>query len=306
LTKEIIHKDFRQFTGVPSIISNTFEKILENCSKLGVQARKIREIFPDYHFSIFGGIPPKFYEEKLESLIGRKIDYREHYSATEGVLGVQLQEGSGFTPMVNANFYEFIPVENPDERLILNDIKKNEEYFLCISGYNGLYAYNLDDIIRFISEDPPLFVFVSRKGVVNLVDEKISNENILYAINQANQQFNTVLTDFSVVGLRAPYLHYHFIIEFVSNSQPTSFKDYLFALDSALQVVNKTYSYFRQDIGILKAPELWVLHTGSFSKILNERIRHGATREQTKIPHLTDDPALKKEFEDTVKLEVKM
>ncbi|NVM52290.1 MAG: GH3 auxin-responsive promoter family protein [Candidatus Helarchaeota archaeon] len=306
LTKEVIHKDFRQFTGVPSVVTNTFEKIIENSSKFGVPAHKIRDIFPDYHFSIFGGIPPKFYEKKLETLIGSRIDYREHYSATEGVLGIQMQETPGFTPMVDANFFEFIPVKNPDERCILNEVKKNEEYYLCITSYNGFYAYNLDDVIKFTSEDPPIFVFVSRKGVVNLVDEKVSHDDILYTIDHTNQQFNTVLTDFSVVGLRNPDLHYLFILEFAPNFQPTSYSDYLGALDSFLQEANEVYRYFRKDIGILKSPVLWILETGSFNEVLNERIRQGAPREQTKIPHLTDDPKIRNEFENTVKSEIKM
>jgi hypothetical protein len=303
LTKEILEKDVRQFSGVPSIITNTFEKILENSPKFGLTTRKILEIFPNYHLNFFGGVPPKFYEKKLETLVGQKVDYREHYSATEGVLGIQMQEAPGFTPMVDANFFEFIPVKNTEDRCIINEIKKNEEYFLCISSYNGLYAYNLEDIIKFTSEDPPKFVFISRKGVVNLVDEKLSHENVLFAINQANQKFDLVITDFSAVGLRSPDLHYHFIIEFNPNSEPTSYQDYLRELDNSLQDANKTYSYFREDIGILKAPKLWVLHTGSFAEVLNERIKHGAPREQTKIPHLTDDTTIMKEFNDKVKAE---
>ena len=306
LAKEIIGKDFRQFSGVPSIVTNTLEKLLENCSKLGVQAHAIEDIFPEYHFSYFGGLSPKFYEKKLETLIGHKIDYREQLSATEGILGIQLQEGPGFTPMVNANFFEFLPVKNPGDRCIINEIKKHEEYQICISSYNGLYAYNMGDIIKFISEDPPLFIFSSREGVVNLVDEKISQQDILYAIDHTNQEFETVLTDFSVVALRSPAFHYLFILEFAANYEPTSYAEYLKRLDSFLQEANEVYRYFRQEIGVLKAPKLWILQRGSFARILNERARQGLPREQTKIPHLTDNPSLKKEFEDAVESEVEI
>ena len=306
MTKELISKDFRVFSGVPSIITNNFEKILENCPKLGISAKKIGELFPDYHLSMCGGVSPKFYEKKLETLIGHKIDYREQLSATEGVLGIQLQKTPGFTPMVNANFFEFIPVDNPDDRCTLSEIKKNSEYYMCISAFNGLYAYNMDDIIRFISDDPPLFVFSSRKGVVNLVDEKLSQDEILYAINQINPEFNVVLTDFTVVGLRTPDFHYLFMLEFAEGKDPTSYLDYLKALDLSLQKANDVYRYFRQDVGILKAPKLWVLHSGSFSEVLHGRTAQGAPREQSKVPHLTDNPAIKKEFDDKVKLEVKI
>jgi len=304
LAKEIIGKDFRQFSGVPSIVTNTLEKLLENASKLGIQAQKVADLFPEYHFSYFGGLSPKFYEKKLTTLIGHKIDYREQLSATEGILGIQLQQEPGFTPMVNANFFEFIPVKNPADRCIINEIKKKEEYFICISSHNGLYAYNMGDIVKFISEDPPLFEFASREGVVNLVDEKISQQDILYAIEHTNQIFKAVLTDFAVIALRIPDNHYLFILEFTNKGAPASYSDYLKTLDSYMQEANEVYRYFRQAIGILKPPKLWILSAGSFAGVLNERAKRGIPREQSKIPHLTDDLNIKKEFEDAVIQEI--
>ncbi|MDD1779094.1 MAG: GH3 auxin-responsive promoter family protein, partial [Candidatus Helarchaeota archaeon] len=306
LAKEIIGKDFRQFSGVPSIVTNTLEKLLENASKLGIQARKVADLFPEYHFSYFGGLSPKFYEKKLTALIGHKLDYREQLSATEGILGIQLQQEPGFTPMVNANFFEFIPVKNPADRCIINEIRKNEEYFICISSHNGLYAYNMGDIIKFVSEDPPRFVFSSREGVVNLVDEKISQQDILYAIEHTSQTFKTVLTDFAVVALRTPYNHYLFMIEFASKNEPATHSDYLKALDTYLQEANEVYRYFRRDIGILKSPTLWILNPGTFERIVNERAGRGLPREQTKIPHLSDKAALMREFEGHIKLQIEL
>jgi len=306
LAKEIIGKDFRQFSGVPSIVTNTLEKLLENASKLGIQAQKVADLFPEYHFSYFGGLSPKFYEKKLTALIGHKIDYREQLSATEGILGIQLQQEPGFTPMVNANFFEFIPVKSPADRCIINEIKKNEEYFICISSHNGLYAYNMGDIVKFISEDPPLFVFSSREGVVNLVDEKISQQDILYAIEHTNQIFKTILTDFVVVALRTPHNHYLFMLEFASKSEPVAYSEYLKALDTYMQEANEVYRYFRRDIGILKPPKLWILNLGTFEKVVNARAGRGIPREQTKIPHLSDQDALKREFESGVKLQIEM
>lgn len=99
---------------------------------------------------------PRFYEKKLETLIGHKIDYREQISATEGVLGIQMQESPGFTPWIEGSFLEFVPVKNTEDRCLINEIQKNKEYYICISSFNGLYAYNMGDIIKFISEDPPL------------------------------------------------------------------------------------------------------------------------------------------------------
>ncbi|MFX0099882.1 MAG: GH3 auxin-responsive promoter family protein, partial [Candidatus Hodarchaeota archaeon] len=297
----------RLFGGVPSIIANNLEKILENSKKLGVSAKKINDIFPDYHVSFTGGVPPKYYEKKIENLVGHKVDFREQISATEGVIGIQLQQEPGFTPMVKSNFYEFIPVKNSDERCTLGEVKKNEEYFMCFSSTNGFYAYNLGDIVKFTSEDPPIFVFSRRKGVVNLVDEKLSEEDTLYAINHSNQEFKSVLTDYTVVGIRTPNFHYHVMVEFAEKSQPSSYIKYLTTLDKYLKEANDVYRYFREDIGILKSPKMWVLKKGAFSDLVTERIKQsGGSREQHKLPHLSDDIHFVKFFEDKVESEVKL
>ena len=116
--------------------------------------------------------------------------------------------------------------------------------------------------------------------------------------------FNALFSDFTVVGLRKPEIYYLFMIEFASNSHPESYTDYLNDLDLSLKEANMTYRYFRDDIGILKAPKLWVLKSGSFNEVLSERIKMGAPREQTKIPHLTDDVKIKRDFEDKIFQEV--
>lgn len=307
LAKETIGKDFRSFGGVPSIIANNLEKILEFSNEFGVKAGKINDIFPEYHVSFTGGVPPKYYEKKIEAIVGHKVDFREQISATEGVIGIQLQEEPGFTPMVKSNFYEFIPVENPDERLFLGEVKKNEEYFICFSSSNGLYAYNLGDIIKFTSVDPPIFVFSRRKGVVNLVDEKLSEEDTLYAIDHVNQEFKSVLTDYTFVGMRSPDFHYHVMVEFAEKSQPGSYHDYLAFLDKYLQEANDVYRYFREDIGILKSPKMWVLKKGSFSELITERIKAcGGSREQHKLPHLCDDASIVNFLEDKIESEVRL
>ncbi|MHA1267160.1 MAG: GH3 family domain-containing protein [Candidatus Helarchaeota archaeon] len=305
LAKELIPKDIRIFSGVPSIIVNNFEKVLEYCPKLGVKAQKIGDLFPKYQLTLCGGISPKFYERKLEQLVGHKVDYREQLSATEGVIGIQLQEIPELTPVVNGNFFEFLPLKDPEDRCIISEIKKHEKYYVCISSFNGLYAYNIGDIIKFVSEDPPRFIFTARQGVVNLVDEKISQDEILYAINHTNEKLGTILTDFSVIGMRTPEPHYHLIVEFVKNHSPTSFSKYLHTFDTFLMEANDVYRYFRKDIGILKAPQLWVLYEGSYSNLIQERTPREGAQFQSKIPHLTDDPKVREWFSDRVKNELK-
>lgn len=77
-------------------------------------------------------------------------------------------------------------------------------------------------------------------------------------------------------------------------------------MDTFLQEANDVYRYFRQDIGILKSPRLWILHPGSFAEVVNERVRQGIPREQIKFPHLSDNVLLLKEFEGKIDINLEL
>ena len=96
---------------------------------------------------------------------------------------------------VHANFYEFIPedeIEHPRPPVLLaHELEAGKRYYLILSGGNGLYRYDLNDIVevRGFYHRTPKVAFV-RKGrdMVSITGEKLHLNQIQAAIREAEQR----------------------------------------------------------------------------------------------------------------------
>ena len=138
IVEETVQEDMRVISGIPSWVQMYFEKLVEKTNK------PIAEIFPNFHFFIYGGVNFEPYKNKFESLIGKKVDYIELYPASEGFIAYQdSQAEKGMLLQLNSGiFYEFIPAteffaENPI-RISLKDVKMGENYVLILNTSAGL------------------------------------------------------------------------------------------------------------------------------------------------------------------------
>ncbi|MHA1264472.1 MAG: GH3 family domain-containing protein [Candidatus Helarchaeota archaeon] len=294
ITKECLSKNITVLVGVTPVILNLLEYLLKYS-----KAQTISELFPNLEFAIFSGVPPKFYQARLTNLIGHPLKYREVYAASEGMLATQLSDHPSFTPLVDSVFFEFLPLHDSTERLLIHQVKKGEKYRVVITTHNGLYAYDLGDIVQFVSIDPPAFVFAFRKGVVDLTDEKLTPMQVFSAIDTANRKQNCSLADFCVIGTYHPKPHWIFVVEFQNKSPAPSYHAYLETLDTTLASLNNIYYQNREGAnkGTLAPPELWVLQTQAFYLYEQQQIQEGRPAGQIKVPHLTKDSTLLEFFQ---------
>ncbi|NVM52297.1 MAG: GH3 auxin-responsive promoter family protein [Candidatus Helarchaeota archaeon] len=305
LTRETIQKDIHVFSGVTTVVLGLLEVILKYTQQKNPKIKNIRDLFPNYQFSILGGESPKFYERRLFSLIGEKIDYREVYGATEEIIGVQLQDSPGLTPLFHANFLEFTPL-NSTERLLIHEVKKNVDYKIIITNFNGLYAYTLGDVIKFIKTDPPLFEFSHREGTINMASEKMTVQQISTALTLTNQQHDCTVVEYCVVGKYTPKPHYIVILEYLAAQNPTDEKEYLKSFNENLMQSNPVYR--EQVIGIraIADPILWIVKNGTFFNLEQQNLEAGLPMGQHKIQHLSTNESLLKKFADYIIKEIKL
>ncbi|MHA1267168.1 MAG: GH3 family domain-containing protein [Candidatus Helarchaeota archaeon] len=299
LTRETTKRDIRCFSGVTTVVLGLLEVILRYSQRKNPQLQRIKDIFPNYQFSILGGESPQPYEPRLFHLIGKKIDYREVYGATEEIIAVQLQEMPGLTPLLDSNFLEFMPL-NSEDRLLINEVKKHVDYKIILTNFNGLYAYLLGDIIRFISLDPPLLLFSRREGTINLASEKMTVQHIITALTKTNQDYHCRLTEYCVVGKYTPKPHYIFIVEFHPSKRPLDEKAYLAALHQNLIAINPVYREQFSGIHAITEPHLWIVKPGTFYELEQQRLEQGVPMGQHKVKHLSKDEHLLKLFETYV------
>jgi hypothetical protein len=305
LARETTSKDIRVFSGVTTVVLALLEVILKHNQKRNPTIKYIKDIFPNYHFSILGGESPKFYEDRLFSLIGKRVDYREVYGATEEIIGIQLQESPGLTPLIDANFLEFMPLQS-NERLLIHEIEKNVEYRIIMTNYNGLYAYTLGDVIKFTTVDPPLFLFSHREGTVNMASEKMTVQQITDALTLTNQDHNCVIVEYCVVGKYTPKPHYIFIVEFLETRSPKAERAYLTSLNHNLIRCNPIYREQLNGIRALNPPILWVVQKGTFFELEQQKLEQGSPMGQHKIKHLSLDESILKQFTGSVIKEIVM
>ncbi len=297
IAKECSTKNITMLVGVTPVIINLLDFILKY-SKVST----IDQLFPNLQLAILSGVPPKYYQTRLSKLIGHRIACREMYAASEGMLAIQLSSRPDLTPLVDAAFFEFIPIKNNQERLLIHELRKGEEYRLLITTHNGLYAYDIGDVVKCVSEDPMAFIFSFRKNIIDLADEKLTPSQIFTAIDNSNTQNKCSLVDFCVIGIYDPKPHYIFLVEFVQSKEPTSFSEYLISIDKSLENLNDIYYQNREGAnkGTLEAPELWVLQINTFEDIEKQMIMEGISTGQIKTIHLSKDPNLLRLFEKFV------
>ncbi len=305
LVREITQRDIRVFSGVTTVVLGLLEIILKYIQEKNPNIKCIKDLFPNYQFSILGGESPKFYEPRLFSVIGERIDYREVYGATEEIIGVQLQDSPGLTPLLTANFLEFLPL-NSTERLLIHEVKKQVEYKLLITNFNGLYTYMLGDVVKFISTDPPLFIFSHREGTINMASEKMTVQQISEALTLTNEEHNCSIMEYCVIGKYTPKPHYIFILEFLPHQTPQKEREYLQSLNQNLMICNPVYREQLIGIRAMNEPILWIVRKGTFSELEQQNLERGLPMGQHKIQHLSINEKILQKFEDYIQKVVRL
>ena len=303
LTRELTGKNITVFAGVTTFVLSLLEIVLKYTQRANPNLKYVKEMFPNCQLAILGGESPKFYEDRLFSLIGNELDYREVYGATEEVLAVQLQAEPGLTPLFDANFLEFCE-ENSEERLLFHEIKKNVNYKIIITNFNGLYAYILGDVVKFTSTDPPRLLFSHREGTINMASEKLTVQQIADALMLTNQEQHCAVAEYCVIGKYTPKPHYIFILEYLPQQLPPDEKKYLNALNQNLMSINPVYRSQLQVVPAMMDPKLMIVKSGTFSALEQLNLQEGVPMGQHKIQHLSLNTDLLKKFADSIVKEI--
>jgi hypothetical protein len=108
-------------------------------------------------------------------------------------------------------FYEFLPLRDFEESLpltvaakalSLEQVRLGENYVLLITTPAGLCRYVLDDIIRFVSIEPPRIIHVGRTQLrLNAFDENVLEKELTDSIVAVCQRHNWTITNFHVAPL---------------------------------------------------------------------------------------------------------
>ena len=285
---ETENEDMTLISGIPPWLIMYFEKLIErNCLK-------IKDLFPNLQLIITGGVNYEPYREKMENLLGGKVDILQTFPASEGFFafqddfnkeGLLLQTNHGI-------FYEFIPLEEYDEkeakRLPLRDIELNKDYALILTTNSGLWAYSIGDVVRFISKNPYRILVSGRtKHFTSAFGEHVIAFEVEEAMKATVLKYPAQITEFHLAPQVTPEtgeLPFHeWFIEF--EKEPENLDLFQKTLDKEMRQRN---SYYEDLISgkILQPLKIVNLKKNAFQDYAKSEGKLGG---QNKIPRLAND-----------------
>jgi len=219
--------------------------------------------------------------------------------ASEGRMTIPVEDHSAAGVLaVHTNFYEFIPedeIENPSPpTLLAHQLEEGKRYYIVISGGNGLYRYDINDVVEvrgFYHRTPK--VAFARKGrdMVSITGEKLHLNQIQAAIREAEQYSHLEVWQFQLIP-DVEQSRYDLLVELRgalgSDSQNCGF---LRAFDYALSALNLEYASKRASKR-LGLPRLFVMKPGWSERLCRADFHNGKRELQYKWPairHTWDD-----------------
>jgi hypothetical protein len=305
VAQRVARRDIRFVTGMPSWVKILFDRV---CLLRGVDpSGGISRVWPNLQLLVHGGVNFAPYRATFEGYFREDhgLDYLEVYPASEGFIAIQAEADSGAMELQvdNGIYYEFVPLDQwhgpGAPRLGLEEVQPGVAYSVVISTNAGLWAYDIGDVVRFVSVDPPRILFAGRnKLFINAFGENVIAEQLCEAVARAAE-----LTGASVLEFTAgptwpagdkPGRH-EYAVEF---SAPPAGGCEAFAarLDEKLRQLNNDYDTKRGgDLG-MRPPLVRSLPPGAFYAWMK---RCGKLGGQHKVPTCANDRRYLDELIDT-------
>ncbi len=291
--------DVRAVAGTTCWFTLLFEKVLEAARTRGRAAATVSDVWPNLRVLFGGGVAAAPYLPVIRDFIGRDdVTLVDTYNATEG--GVYGASDFGGAPGLlmlphRGTFFEFVPLESREsaspKRVPLWAVEDGRPYSIVVTTVSGLYAYELGDIVRFTSVDPPRIEFMGRlSGCLSLTQELTTHVEIEAAVNHALRSCPCTTVEFGAaadVGVAgSAKSRYQLFVEFQEGAAPQDLNAFAKAFDEGLCRQNRVYREHREGDVALLAPCVVPLASGGARLFLEEVTRGNV---QGKFPRIIDD-----------------
>ncbi len=240
------------------------------------------------------------------------------FLASEARMSIPLSdEGSKGVLTVASNFFEFVPVDvvaaNPDDPsawtcLTADQVEVGAEYYILISTIDGLYRYDINDVIRIEGHynNTPELVFLRKgRGMTNLTGEKVSVNQIISIFQGASESTGAIADHFKAEA-DEKNTRYLFRVEFGEKLAESEQKQFLQELDDRLKSLNMEYKS-KRDSQRLGQPVMHVMREGWYERGRRQQVSEGKRAFQAKTELLSADKLqtqfIKPELENVVELD---
>lgn len=200
------------------------------------------------------------------------------YGASEGLFAAVDELNSAKQLMlVESCFYEFIPTEDENCILCLDELEVGKEYEIIITTQSGLYRYRCGDVIKVVDylEECPYIQFAYRKGqLLNLAGEKTTEEHMQAAVDKIAAEAGCRILNWTVDSvITAQPCHYLLMLE---NNEGKDLREYTRYADKVLREINPRYEHFIAR-GVLGTVKIVNLEPGTNAAWISNREKNGGT-----------------------------
>jgi len=209
--------------------------------------------------------------------------------ASEGRVTIPVEDGTAAGVLaVHASFFEFVPEEAIDDpaprTLLCHELELGRRYYVIVTGGNGLYRYDLNDIVEvqgFYRRTPKVAFVRKGRDMVNITGEKLHLNHVLHAVRAAERASGLGVWQFRFVP-DVEAARYDLLVEL---PRPTAdagaLRDFAVAFDEGLGEVNREYACKRGSAR-LHRPRLFVMRVGWSERICQADFARGRREAQHK------------------------
>jgi hypothetical protein len=217
--------------------------------------------------------------------------------ASEGRFTIPLHDGTPAGVLDIARHYcEFIPEgeEDKDDPEVVEaaDLIEGKRYFIVPTTAGGLYRYMIHDLVLCVGFEgkAPLLEFLNKGAhFSSLTGEKLSEYQVVAAVNAAQRELAMPLKSFLVLPAWGDPPHYHLLVEDPDVPDDLALDRLAAEVEVQLRRVNLEYENKRETLR-LGAIRPFRIPAGSWADFQRRRLsRSGGTVEQYKQPCLLSD-----------------
>lgn len=290
VARDLAGRDVRLLTGMPSWVKLLLDRVTE--IRGAAPEELLTRVWPNFQLLIHGGVNFEPYRGIFEPFWagGRRPDFLEVYPASEGFIGIQGDpDDPGLEMMIDHGiFYEFVPLDQWNEegapRLLLNEVELNVPYVILLTTCAGLWSYDLGDVVRFTSLNPPKLVINGRhRHFINAFGENVLGEHLERAMTAAQAAVPCAVGEFTAgpayMSAERPVPCHTYIVEF--EQAPDDLGAFARALDAEIRRQSHDYDVKRtNDVG-MTVPCIVPVPPGTFYDWMKRRGKLGG---QHKVP----------------------
>ena len=208
----------------------------------------------------------------------------ETYNASEGFFAIA-DDASRNDMLLMLDYGIYYEFQSGDEVVPLEGVQAGRRYAMLITSSNGLWRYEMGDVVEFTSTDPYRIRIVGRtRQYINVFGEELIMENAERAVAAVAARTGAAVGEYTAapryMTLQGRGAH-EWIVEFDHlPEQPETPESFATALDEELRRVNSDYDAKRNST--MDRLLLHAVPSGTFERWM---VRHG----KNKVPRLSND-----------------